>query len=218
MKKHPADIGFAFDGDGDRVMTFLADGTLLDGDQMLAILAQSWQAEGKLTPEAVVSTVMANHSLKTTLQRCGIALTQTAVGDKYVVEALQSSGALLGGESSGHMILRPLTNTGDGVLTALELLRIHTQIEPLALAFNPCTQILHNVRVQNKRLLALPEWGSFYEEKIAPHVDQVTCLIRASGTENLIRIMLQGEDLDLMESLAADFAEKIKELDHVSDH
>ena len=213
MAKHPADMGFAFDGDGDRVMAFLADGTLLDGDQILAIIAQSWSAEGKLTPQAVVGTVMANHSFKTTLHNGKIDFTPTQVGDKYVVEAMESSGALLGGESSGHIILKPLSATGDGLLTALELVRIHRQVKPLALAFTPCPQILHSVKVQHKDLLNSAQWSRYYQTKMSTLGDDVTCLIRASGTEACIRIMLQGEKLSQLEDLATEFAQKIKECD-----
>ncbi len=214
MKTHQSDVGFAFDGDGDRVMTFLSEGTLLDGDQMLAILAQAWQQEVKLDPPCVVSTVMANHQLKALLHEKGVALHQSAVGDKYVVQAMEETGALLGGESSGHMILGPLAATGDGLLTALELLRIHTQVKSLAQAFRPCPQILHNVRVTHKQVLNMPEWSDFYQAQMVSYDAHLSCLIRASGTEALVRIMLQGKDVDLLHRVAHVFAGKIKELDN----
>ena len=218
MAHTPVDLGFAFDGDGDRVMTFLANGHLLDGDQMLCLLAQSWKATGKLTPASVVSTVMANHSLKTTLSENHIELTQSAVGDKYVSQTMEETGAQLGGESSGHMILKPLSATGDGLLTALELLRIHTCIKPLAPAFTPCPQLLHNIQVKDKTILQQAEWLAFYKTQLAALDGKMACLIRPSGTESLIRIMLQGNDADALETIAALFADKIKALDHAASH
>lgn len=213
VKNTQADLGFTFDGDGDRVLTVLEDGTLLEGDQMLCLLALAWQEEGRLAPSRVVSTLMANHRLKTTLQAHGISLKQTQVGDKHVAQALEETEALLGGESSGHMILKPFMETGDGLMVALELLRIHRQRRPLKKAFTPCPQILKNVRVHHKKILESEPWLRFFSETIAPYGEQLFALIRPSGTEPLIRIMLQGEDGFLLQELAEVLAQKLHQLD-----
>jgi phosphoglucosamine mutase len=207
-----ADIGFAFDGDGDRVMTVDARGAVHDGDFVLALAARHFARHGQLEPRMVVGTVMSNGGLEATLARDGIQLARTKVGDRYVWEEMERSGALFGGEPSGHVIFRNYHTTGDGILTALEVMHlIRAEGRPLAELASEVErwpQVTKNVRASRRA-----EW-----ESSAPFVDamkQATdalgatgrLLVRPSGTEPVLRITVEARDASVASATAAHLAE-----------
>lgn len=191
--EHRADAGFAFDGDGDRVVAISADGTIHNGDTILALLLDHPRYQH--TPQ-VVGTSMSNHGFAHFLAQRGKKLLRTNVGDKYVAHALETNDLLLGGEQSGHIIVRDYLNTGDGIFIALRLL------ETLSLTgnwqmktFSPYPQVLINVPVSAKKDLSTPPFSTIiheYENQL--HAGR--CVIRYSGTENLLRIMVEDDTLE----------------------
>jgi phosphoglucosamine mutase len=194
-----ADIGFAFDGDGDRVVVVDRAGRVLDGDYILYLAAMDLKEQGLLSGSAVVGTVMSNLWLEKELTAAGIRLMRAPVGDKYVLEAMQREGLVLGGEQSGHVIFLREATTGDGVLTALKLLdlvrRRRIDLAAWAATIARCPQVLHNVRVASK-----PPLGSVEEIREAVEraerdlAGQGRVLLRYSGTEPILRVMVEGED------------------------
>lgn len=199
VREDGADAGLAFDGDGDRVMLCDARGEVVDGDRMMAICALAMQRRGELPADVVVATIMSNAGLDVALERHGIRLERTDVGDRYVAEAMERLGAAIGGEQSGHLLLPRLTPTGDGMVTALQVLgemrRAGKPLADLAAVVEPCPQVLRNVRVRDRggwervpaireavrrarSRLGRPEWLS----------------VRTSGTEPLVRVMAQDPD------------------------
>ncbi len=205
-------LGFAYDGDGDRVIGVHPEFGLLDGHIVLAVLARWLQQTGSLgRSPAVVSTVMANQALETLLSEWGIRLIRTAVGDKYVADALDVHGLYLGAEPSGHVILRHLAPTGDGLLTTLALLQtMHEQpeiLETVCTSYRPFPQILHNVRVREKIPLdQLPE----LQQAVATWETRLNgrgrVFLRYSGTEPVLRILVECVSSDLAETCAQDLA------------
>lgn len=199
VRNRHADIGFAFDGDGDRVVVVDRAGRVLDGDYILYLAATDLQEQGLLNEPAVVGTVMSNLWLEKELAAAGIRLVRAPVGDKYVLEAMQSERLILGGEQSGHVIFLRDATTGDGVLTALKLLdlvrRRRIDLAAWAATIERCPQVLHNVRVASK-----PPLGSV--EEIREAVERAEkelagrgrVLLRYSGTEPILRVMVEGED------------------------
>ena len=211
--EHTADVGFAFDGDGDRVMTIDGTGTVLDGDFVLALAARHFAKHGKLDPKLVVGTVMTNGGLEATLARDGIGLIRTQVGDRYVWEELDRRKAQFGGEPSGHVIFRELTTTGDGILTALEVLALMRfegkSLAELAREVERWPQITKNVKAPRRR-----EWKEVTRFSSAVRDAETELgaagrlVVRASGTEPVLRITVEARD-DAMakriaESLAAE--------------
>lgn len=213
-----ADLGFTFDGDGDRVLMALPSGELLDGDQILALIAQSWQQHGHLKPAHVISTVMANRGLQTFLRDLNITCDKAAVGDRWVAQKMLETGAPLGGESSGHIILGPLTTTGDGLMVALEVLNaIIMSPDALSRPFEESPQVLRSVRV-DKSVLTHPAWVAYLDQFDKRWGDQVTTLIRPSGTEPLVRVMLQGENHDLIHQLCEGLCQTLTAIHHGAHH
>ncbi|CAN5180110.1 phosphoglucosamine mutase [soil metagenome] len=206
-----ADIGFAFDGDGDRVMIVDATGTLHDGDTVLAIAARHFARAGRLEPPVVVGTVMSNGGLEATLRRYGVELVRTQVGDRNVWEELQRRDAQFGGEPSGHIIFRRHATTGDGILTALEVLHImRAEGEPLAeLAgdIERWPQVTLNVQAARRR-----EWreSTRFGDAVRLAERELSgagrLLVRASGTEPLLRITVEARDAHLADRLARSLA------------
>ncbi|HEX4901384.1 MAG TPA: phosphoglucosamine mutase [Acidimicrobiales bacterium] len=197
VRDRGADVGLALDGDADRLLAIAADGTLVDGDHVLAVLAIDRQARGALVHDTVVATVMSNLGFRQGMARRGIRVLDTQVGDRYVLEALQRTGAVLGGEQSGHVIQADLATTGDGLLTALSLLDVVVRSgrplgELAADAMTSLPQVLVNVRLAQRD----PD----LVERLAPEVgeaesrlgDEGRVLVRASGTEPLIRVMVEA--------------------------
>ena len=194
-----AHVGFAHDGDADRVLAVDELGSLVDGDQILAMCALDLAAQGKLPGRTVVSTVMSNLGLEVALRRAGIALVRTAVGDRYVLEEMLRSGHPLGGEQSGHVIFAEHNTTGDGIVTALQVLatmaRSGKSLSELAACMLHYPQILQNVQVRRKEdLAALPAIQTEIREAEAALAGDGRVLVRYSGTEALARVMIEGPD------------------------
>ena len=210
-----AGLGVAFDGDGDRALFVDRKGTIVDGDAMLLIGATHLQREGKLPGDTVVATVMSNIGLELALKDRGIALLRTPVGDKYVMEEMTRRNLALGGEQSGHIIFADHLFTGDGIGTALQLLRIMKAtglpLEELARALVTYPQVLVNVRVKERTdymtIPAIAQTIRAVEQRLA---GQGRLLIRYSGTEPLLRIMLEGKDDREIRQWANDLAATVK--------
>lgn len=211
-----ARLGIAFDGDGDRALFVDASGAVVDGDAVLLIAALHLKQEGRLPGNAVVSTVMSNIGLELALRDRGISLVRTAVGDKYVMEEMVKRGYALGGEQSGHIIFADHLFTGDGLATALNVLRIMArsgkELAELAGALVTYPQVLVNVRVKQKTdYLEVPAIAATVrrvEDGLSGHG---RLLVRYSGTEPLLRIMLEGKDQAEIRTWADEIAAVVKE-------
>jgi phosphoglucosamine mutase len=196
-----AAVGLAFDGDADRVLAVDADGQLVDGDHLIGIFAIDLHERGLLTDDTVVITVMTNLGFRIAMRERGIRVHETAVGDRYVLEALEEHGWALGGEQSGHVIFRNLATTGDGLLTGLQLLdALHRARRPLgALASEAMTrlpQVLENVRVVGDAAALLPALADEIAAVEADLGDSGRVLVRPSGTEPLLRVMVEAASGD----------------------
>jgi phosphoglucosamine mutase len=210
-----ADLGVAFDGDADRALFVDGSGELVDGDATMWVMANYLKSRGELTGDAVVATVMSNVGLEIALRSRSINMTRTDVGDKYVLDELIRSGAAIGGEQSGHIILPKLSLAGDGMMTTLYLLRAmrdqEKSLTALTEGFRRYPQILVNVRVREKRsfeeLPAVQLLARQIEEKLG---DRGRLLLRYSGTEPLARIMIEGESEDEVKAHAGALAEAIR--------
>jgi phosphoglucosamine mutase len=208
-------IGLAFDGDGDRLVTVDEEGTVRDGDHLLAVFARALQARGSLRGGLVVSTVMANLGLERALADLGVAMARTAVGDRYVLEEMLRRGANLGGEQSGHIIFLDHATTGDGLLSALQLLRILREsgrpLGELASRVTKFPQLLVNVPVRAKPALnTLPAVKEVVRRWEAKLDGRARILLRYSGTEPLARVMVEGDDQMTIESVCREIAAVIR--------
>ncbi len=210
-----ADAGVAFDGDADRAILISPRGRIIDGDAAMLIAARQLQADGHLAGNVVVSTVMSNLGLEKALERLGIAMLRTPVGDKYVLEEMLRRDAALGGEQSGHVIFREYATTGDGMLTALKLLetcvRARATLDELAADLTVFPQLLVNIRVKQRRPLdELP--GVVNEIRACETAlnGMGRVLVRFSGTEPLARVMVEGPDSAQVENWAGRIAEAIR--------
>jgi len=208
-----ADLGLALDGDADRVVICDELGRVIDGDQVLALVARSWKDDGLLRGDGVVATVMSNLGLERYLANIGLACERTPVGDRYVVERMREGGFNLGGEQSGHIVLSDYTTTGDGLIAALQVLAVlvpsQAPASQLLKVFDPLPQVLRNVRVNG---------GAPLEDARVKHaVTQAErrlgangrLLIRKSGTEPVIRVMGEGDDARLVGEVIDDLIETI---------
>ena len=194
---HGADLGVAHDGDADRCLAVCADGKLVDGDGIMAVLALAMQEAGELAADTLVTTVMSNLGLHLAMGEAGIAVRTTGVGDRYLLEELRAGGFSLGGEQSGHIVLPRHATTGDGVLTALRLMaRVATTGTPLrelASVVNVLPQVLINVRVSDKAAVAVdPAVLGAVAEAEAELAGTGRVLLRPSGTEQLVRVMVEA--------------------------
>jgi len=210
-----ADLGVAFDGDADRALFVDARGNFVDGDATMWVMAEDLKARGELNGDAVVATVMSNIGLEIALRSRGIELTRADVGDKYVLEKLISTGAVMGGEQSGHIIFPRLSLAGDGMITTIILLRAmrhhNKTLEELVAGFQRYPQILVNVRVREKRpFKELPAVQSLAHEIEQQLGDRGRLLLRYSGTESLARVMIEGESETEIKSQASALAEVIR--------
>ncbi|MGR3616372.1 MAG: phosphoglucosamine mutase [Paracoccaceae bacterium] len=200
---HGADVGIALDGDADRVILIDETGQVADGDQLMAVLASGWAAEGRLAGDALVATVMSNLGLERFLDSKGLGLERTAVGDRYVVERMREGGFNLGGEQSGHVVMTDFATTGDGLMAGLhflaEMVRGDQKASVLARQFEPVPQLLKNVRFT---LGQVPLEMDAVQEAIAGAEKALNgngrLLIRKSGTEPLIRVMAESEDQSVL--------------------
>jgi phosphoglucosamine mutase len=216
VRERGAHLGVALDGDADRVIVVDERGQVIDGDQLMAVIARSWATSGRLKNNCVTATVMSNLGLERFLGGHGIALKRTPVGDRYVVEEMRRSGDNLGGEQSGHIILTDFATTGDGLMAALQALAVLVQAErPASEAlrlFQPMPQYLKNVRYQAGAALPLDHESV----KAAIKAGEVELngrgrlLIRKSGTEPLIRVMAEGDDEALVVRVVAEIAKAVE--------
>ncbi len=216
VKKYKADIGIAFDGDGDRVIMSDEKGTIINGDTILAITAIRLKNEGKLKGNGVVGTVMSNIGLEIALKREGINLVRAGVGDRYVIERMLKEGYILGGEQSGHIIFIEHNTTGDGIITALQVLAIMRftgkKLSELASVIEHYPQIIVNVMVKDKPPLnTLNNVSNIIHDVSAKLQDNGRVLVRYSGTEPLARIMIEGMDQHIIQNYASKIEGAIKE-------
>ena len=218
VKEIGADIGLAFDGDADRLIAVDENGVLVDGDQIMAICADSLKKQAKLKSDTVVATVMSNLGFELGLKEREIHTVKTSVGDRYVLEEMLKSGYNLGGEQSGHIIFLDHNTTGDGILTGVQLLcilkREHKKISELAKIVNILPQVLVNARVQESKKHDYKK-----DEQIVQTIEGLVermngkgrVLIRTSGTEPLVRVMIEGENRDQIEQEAKKIARLIEQ-------
>jgi len=212
--EHGADAGLAFDGDADRCLAVDADGAVLDGDQILTVLAAELKAAGQLAGDAVVVTVMSNLGFHDAMRAAGITVIQTPVGDKHVYAAMRDGGYVLGGEQSGHIIQMGHATTGDGVLTGLHLLaavsRSGVPVSAAAKMMTRYPQVLINVRGDKDRAMADPSLESAVRTARGELGDAGRILLRPSGTEPAIRVMVEAREAKLAEDLAGQLAEAVR--------
>ena len=213
-----ADAGLAFDGDGDRVLAVGHDGTLVDGDDLLAVIGVDRHERGLLPGSTVVVTVMANLGLRRALADNGIAVLETAVGDRYVLEALEAEGLTLGGEQSGHVIFRDLATTGDGLLTGIQALDAacragRTLGERVAELVVRAPQVLHSVPVERDGEALVDLLASQVATAVAELGDLGRVLVRASGTEPVVRVMVEAFDMGRASAVADHLVEAVKRAD-----
>jgi phosphoglucosamine mutase len=196
--EHGAQLGIALDGDADRLLIADEKGELIDGDQILALIAQSWAANGRLRGNGIVATVMSNLGLERHLTSCGLALHRTKVGDRYVVERMREHQMNVGGEQSGHVILSDFATTGDGLLAALQVLAVIVaqgrSAREVCRVFTPLPQLLKNVRFAGTSPLRSKRIQQAIAAAEAALNGAGRLLIRESGTEPLIRVMAEAED------------------------
>ncbi len=213
--REAADLGIAFDGDGDRVLMVNGRGEVVDGDQLLYVIARSRLHAGTMRGE-VVGTLMSNLGFEQALHRQGIGFARTQVGDRYIMEYLKQSDGILGGEPSGHIICRDRTTTGDGIVSALQVLaglkRLDTSLEAICAEVERYPQVLVNIRLPERRdLVGLPavQDAVFVAEQELAGRGRV--LLRASGTEPLLRVMVEGSDQAQVQALADRLATVVRE-------
>ena len=210
-----ADIGIALDGDADRLIVVDEKGEIIDGDQLMALIALGLRARGQLKGDAVVATVMSNLGLERKLGEAGLKLVRTKVGDRYVLEEMRKSGCNVGGEQSGHIILADHATTGDGLVAGLQVLAALVEAKApaseLLRQFEPLPQLLKNVRFNGK---AEPLEADSVRKRIAAAEAELQgrgrLVIRKSGTEPLIRVMAEGDDPALVERLVDEICEAVQ--------
>lgn len=211
---HGADIGIALDGDADRVVMADEQGNLVDGDQIMAVIARDWVVRDRLAGGRVVTTVMSNLGLERFLDGLGLGLERTKVGDRYVVEAMRASGCNLGGEQSGHIIMTDYATTGDGTVAALQVMAMLCDsgkpASELCRPFDPLPQVLRSVALNGSDVLARPAIQKAIADAEAALADGGRLLVRPSGTEPLVRVMAEGEDAELVRSVVDDLAGEIE--------
>jgi len=214
VREYRADVGIALDGDADRLLICDEKGQIVDGDQIMALIASAWLEQGRLTGGAVVATVMSNLGLERFLAERGLDLARTAVGDRYVMARMREAKCNLGGEASGHIIMSDYSTTGDGLIAALqvlaELVRSKRPMSALARQFEPVPQKLENVRFTHGK----PLEDETVLTAIAAAESRLNgsgrILVRASGTEPMIRIMAEGDDERLVGQLVREIAGAVR--------
>ena len=213
VRETRADIGIALDGDADRVLIVDEKGHVIDGDQIMAVIAESWQADGRLSKPGIVATIMSNLGLERHLASLGLSLERTPVGDRYVLERMAETGFNVGGEQSGHIILSDYATTGDGLVAALQVLAVvqrqNRAVSDVCRRFAPLPQILRNVRFKGGRPLE--------DAQVVKTIAAATKLlgrdgrlvIRPSGTEPVIRVMAEAEDRGLVDRLVGEVCDAV---------
>jgi phosphoglucosamine mutase len=216
VREMRADIGIALDGDADRVVIVDEKGCIIDGDQIMGLIAESWHRRGKLSAGGVVATVMSNLGLERYLKGIGLGMVRTPVGDRYVVEHMRKHGYNVGGEQSGHIVLSDFTTTGDGLIAALQVLSVAVStgrpVSEVCKRFDPLPQLLKNVRYANGTPLE--------DDMVKKAIDvgrerlggQGRLVIRPSGTEPVIRVMAEGDDEGLVQQVVGDIVEAVRKV------
>lgn len=214
-----ANIGLAFDGDADRLLAVDENGKIVDGDQIMAIVGNHMKREGRLKKDTIVATVMSNLGFFLMAEKNGITAEQTKVGDRYVLERMREIGASLGGEQSGHVIFLDENTTGDGLLSALHLLQVMVEtgkpLSELSKVMEVLPQALVNAKVANHKkehYLEYPEIAKAVEELTEKFAGEGRVLIRPSGTEPLVRVMIEGKDKKLIQAEAERLASLIQDI------
>jgi phosphoglucosamine mutase len=214
VRERRADLGIALDGDADRLVLVDNEGNVVDGDQILALIARSWRQQGRLRGEAVVATVMSNMGLERFLAARGLTLLRTPVGDRYVGEKMREIGCNLGGEQSGHVIMSDFATTGDGLIAALQVLAVLVEEQKpaseLLSCFAPLPQRLVNIRYAGASPLADAGVKAAIAAEQSALGARGRVLIRASGTEPVIRVMAEAEDEAMVEDTVARLADLIR--------
>ena len=210
-----ADIGIALDGDADRVVIVDENGGTIDGDHIMALIASSWADAGRLRGGGVVATVMSNLGLERYLKGRGLTLARTRVGDRYVVEHMRAHGFNLGGEQSGHIVMSDHATTGDGLLAALQIMAALTGSErrasDMTRLFDPLPQVLRNIRVAGGDPLGSDRAQAAIAAGSARLGDRGRLVVRASGTEPVVRVMAEGDDETLVSAVIDDVAAAVAE-------
>jgi len=216
VKELRADIGIALDGDADRVIIVDEKGDIVDGDQFMAVIAQSWHARGELKGGGLVATVMSNLGLERYLGGIGLNLERTQVGDRYVLEAMRAKGFNVGGEQSGHIILTDFTTTGDGLIAGLQLLAVAKQagrpVSEICRRFEKVPQLLKSVRYTEGKPLEHKLVKQAIEESQARLGTSGRLVIRPSGTEPVIRVMAESDDEGLVAAVVSEITATIKKV------
>ena len=211
-----ADMGIALDGDADRVIIADEKGHVIDGDQLIAVIADTWLEDKRLAKPGIVGTVMSNLGLERHLAARGLSLQRTAVGDRYVLECMREHGYNLGGEPSGHIIMSDYTTTGDGLVSALHVLAaVKKNQQPVSAVchrFEPLPQVMRNVRYKNGQPLDSAEVRSAIASAEERLHGQGRLVIRPSGTEPVIRVMGEGDDKLLIETIVDDIANAVAQV------
>jgi phosphoglucosamine mutase len=215
VRERGADLGIALDGDADRVVLADEKGQIVDGDQILALIARSWNQAGTLKGGGIVATVMSNLALERYVRAMGLSLERTAVGDRYVVEHMRDKGFNIGGEQSGHVVLNDFSTTGDGLIAALQVLAVIAQTgqkaSEAAHLFDPLPQLLKNVRFRaGQKPLENQDVATAIKDGEARLVGKGRLLIRKSGTEPLIRVMAEGDDEKLVTTVVGDIVKVLE--------
>ena len=214
VRQYRADIGIALDGDADRLVICDERGTVIDGDQIMAIIAKAWTEAHRLQGGGVVATVMSNLGLERYLGGLGLTLERTQVGDRYVVERMREGRFNLGGEASGHVVLSDFSTTGDGLIAALQVLAVKiatgAPVSALARQFEPVPQKLENVRFSGGEPLKAKSVRDMIADAEARLSGSGRILVRASGTEPLIRVMAEGDDETLVSQVVKDIAGAVR--------
>ncbi|MBT7641984.1 MAG: phosphoglucosamine mutase [Rhodobiaceae bacterium] len=214
VRETRADIGIALDGDADRLIICDENGTMIDGDQIMGLVARDWQSRDLLSAPGIVTTVMSNLGLERHLQDNGLSMARTQVGDRYVVEHMRQHGFNLGGEQSGHMVMSDFSTTGDGLIAALQVLAVMKKtdkpVSDLCRVFTPVPQILENVRFSTGAPLEHDDVKAIIAACEVKLGNQGRLLIRKSGTEPLIRVMAEGDDAALVQQLVSEIVDTIQ--------
>jgi phosphoglucosamine mutase len=216
VREMRADIGIALDGDADRVLIVDERGHVVDGDQLLAVIAESWKEDGRLPKPGVVSTVMSNLGFERHLAAQGLNLVRTPVGDRYVIEQMRAQGYNIGGEPSGHIILSDYATTGDGFVAALQVLSVvkrkNKPVSEVCHRFEPLPQVLKNVRFKSGKPLENAGVRSAIASAESRLGQGGRLLVRPSGTEPVIRVMGEGDDKALVEAVVDDVIEALTQV------
>ena len=211
-----ADIGIALDGDADRVIVVDEQGRIIDGDQLLAVIAETWQRRGRLAAGGIVATVMSNLGLERYVKSLGLSMARTPVGDRYVVEYMRKHGFNVGGEQSGHIVLSDFSTTGDGLIAALQILATAVQVQrpvsEVCKRFDPLPQVLKNVRYREGKPLEDVKVLKAIEDGKIKLGSAGRLVIRPSGTEPLIRVMAEGDDEGLVNTVVGNIVSELQKV------